>query len=334
MKITFNETKITQPKQTQLNQSVKPRSFRGIDSAIVATMDAIERGGLFASFTIQDMLGTNIPRPVAGLMRNKKENGNQVNKDFAIKEGIREFTTGPSMFIIPGALLAGTKKFIGKALDVPVRFIQPLGEKFETTLGQTGIKDAGFHKQYYTNVFNDVLSNSTNLEGTALKDKSSEFAGKLIEIGNYSKKQKKLKKVEIGKLVDSFTSLKKSSAIDSTEDFLSTALSVKDGKKALRFDKLLDYMGDYSHDAIKSTTKNADKGMEYVKNFKFKRAGGRFAFNIIAAGVMMSFVALIPKLYNRTKDDPGLRGLKPVAMDTQATGPKVNEQNPEKKAGG
>ncbi|UKI42640.1 MAG: hypothetical protein L6V95_07140 [Candidatus Melainabacteria bacterium] len=50
-------------------------SFKGVDGVVVATMDAIERGGMAASFTIQDMFGTNIPRTLTALDRNREELG-------------------------------------------------------------------------------------------------------------------------------------------------------------------------------------------------------------------------------------------------------------------
>ena len=79
-------------------------SFRGLDGVVVATMDAIERGGTAASFTIQDMLGTNIPRTLTALDRNREELGHP-NYAHAGEVAIREFVTGPLLFLVPAAIL-------------------------------------------------------------------------------------------------------------------------------------------------------------------------------------------------------------------------------------
>ena len=67
---------------TQRNNKAKHNntntSFKGpmvmVDKAALKVADLIENGGLFVSFTLQDMLGTNLPRPLMGLKRNAKEN--------------------------------------------------------------------------------------------------------------------------------------------------------------------------------------------------------------------------------------------------------------------
>ena len=67
-------------------QNHKQQSFNGlgyIDKGALGVANLIENGGLAVSFTLQDMLGTNLPRPIMGLMRNKKENKGEVNKSFA-----------------------------------------------------------------------------------------------------------------------------------------------------------------------------------------------------------------------------------------------------------
>ena len=92
-------------------------NFKGFGDIAVATMDFVDRGGLFASFTIQDMLGTNFPRTYVGLNRNKDVTGKYNFKE-ASEVALREFMTGPSMFIIPMIMVYGSLK-IGSSLDVP-----------------------------------------------------------------------------------------------------------------------------------------------------------------------------------------------------------------------
>jgi len=87
-------------------------TFKGIDptTCMIDFWAAIARGGLAASFTVQDMLGTNFPRTFAALDRNKDITGKN-NYKAAVEVAIREFTTGPSMFVIPALVLAGATRF-------------------------------------------------------------------------------------------------------------------------------------------------------------------------------------------------------------------------------
>ena len=95
-------------------------SFKGMDptTCLIDMWAAIARGGLAASFTVQDMLGTNFPRTFAALDRNKDITGKN-NYKAAVEVAIREFTTGPSMFVIPALVLAGASGFSGEANRVP-----------------------------------------------------------------------------------------------------------------------------------------------------------------------------------------------------------------------
>lgn len=78
------------------NRPASKESFGGaVDTFSLGVANAIENGGLAVSFTLQDMLGTNLPRPIMGLMRNSKENDGQKNFSFAAKELVREMLTGP-----------------------------------------------------------------------------------------------------------------------------------------------------------------------------------------------------------------------------------------------
>ena len=115
-----------------LNSSKKSESFNGlmtgVDKLSLGVANLIENGGLAVSFTLQDMIGTNIPRPLMGLVRNSKENKGDFNLSFAAKELVREMLTGPSMFIIPGAMLKVAKPIFGKTINMPAKTIKALGE--------------------------------------------------------------------------------------------------------------------------------------------------------------------------------------------------------------
>lgn len=114
-------------------------SFKGGGDPTTFLIDmwaAIARGGLAASFTVQDMLGTNFPRTFAALDRNKDLTGKN-NYKAAVEVAIREFTTGPSMFVIPALVLTGATRFssfAGEANRVAVDNIATFSDIMKGTM--------------------------------------------------------------------------------------------------------------------------------------------------------------------------------------------------------
>ena len=101
MKVRSVDNTIIQNRQDALNATPKNArtfnsslsaspSFKGIDptTAMIDFWAAIARGGLAASFTVQDMLGTNFPRTFAALDRNKDITGKN-NYKAAVEVAIR-----------------------------------------------------------------------------------------------------------------------------------------------------------------------------------------------------------------------------------------------------
>ncbi|MBR6163900.1 hypothetical protein IKQ26_08450 [bacterium] len=330
-------TKITttQPKQNNsISYKQSTPSFKGFDSMVVNVMEAIERGGLVASFTTQDMLGTNLPRPITALSRNKKENKGQKNKTFALKEALREFTTGPSMFIIPGIILSVAKKSIGKAMDIPAQFIKGMGEIYKSA-PLTAQGAAVAKTEFYKNVFENILKNSTTtLPEKELHAKAAEFAENLAQIDK-AKPKNFLKNFRgifeagsqqdlITELSDKFFHTIKTNNDNALADFTVGTLDVGvDGvKKSAPFKKLIGYMRNYADDVVEKTTETIniqsakptlEKVTEFINNANIKRITGRYTLNLLMAGAVLCFLPMIPKIYNVSKDNPALRGLeKPV----------------------
>ena len=100
--------------------------------------DAVARGGFAASFTLQDMTGTNFPRTWQALQRNKEITGEN-NYKAAAEVTIREFVTGPSMTLIPMAVLAIAKKTGGSAMEVPMENIAPFSDQMKAILEKTDL---------------------------------------------------------------------------------------------------------------------------------------------------------------------------------------------------
>lgn len=302
--------------QTPRNINKRP-NFKG--NFIVSTMDAMERGGLFASFTVQDMLGTNIPRPIMGLRRNKKENEGKKNTTFALKETIREFTTGPSMFLIPGAMLFGASKIVGNAVHVPEKYINGLGEIFKNTINETNLNNkAALKKDYYQNIFKNILTTSTGLTDVDFGKEAEEFASDIIALeGKHH--QNPIQKMAGKPIKDSyedafaaiqnkFVGLMKKYVTKTDADFTEATIEKIGGTS---FDRAVKHMVNYGDDALKHMKSDTvlDSAKKFIDNFNVRRVVTRFGLNAAMATAVITFLACIPKLYNISKENPGLAGL-------------------------
>ncbi len=278
----------------------------------VATMDAVERGGLFASFAVQDILGSCVPRTITGFYRNKDITG-KYNYAEASEVSIREFVSSITMFLIPMGIMAVAKRSIGHSCDVPAKFIKALGETLQKTVKE---KPADLKKAFYNNAFKKMFSDSGIKNG---EKKAAEFADRLIELES---KDKKAYKTGLSELQAEYSVLRKENTADVTEDFYKTTLKYgkeSDGLKAQgSFGNFVKHIRDYSHDAIDAVKKNQENAEEFLEKFNFKRIGTRVLANLTMALSVIGFYMYIPKLYTLHKTNPALAGLEPETKGTEA----------------
>ena len=312
------------------NISIKnePTFKGGLDSFCLGVADLIENGGLAISFTLQDMLGTNLPRPIMGLMRNKKENKGEKNFKFAAKELVREMLTGPSMFIIPIFMLEACKLIVGKTINVPMKVIKSLSEIHATeALTQEG--KAISKQDFYKNAFTQIIKNAkteTQASEETIKT-ASDFAKCLIEkkkygvqeaeeitketskLAKYFRNRKQNKEV-ISSVVSAFTEISKKYAKDPAYvDF--TKATISDTTKVPIRDAI-SYITSYADDVVvKAQKQDVGKINEFIKNITNKKVIGRFAMNAAMYAAIMAFLQIIPRLYNKAegKSNAGLKGL-------------------------
>lgn len=308
--------------KNQQPQRNKQQSFTGSFNPVVTLMDAIDKGGFAASFIAQDGIGMVAPRIYEGLNRNrpKDENGKKtgpLNWEFARREGIREILSGPSAFLIPLGILSVVKKTSGPANNVHVNHIEALGADFASyaSKNQTQMANAqDFRKGYYTQVFENVLSNSTdnNLSEEKLKKTAQNFAQKLVDAEEKTKgKDKKGAKKLLAEITEEYSKLRKST-VSSSSDELGAVLKINGQEKTLgtNIRRLTQSLTDYTDDVLKHVPKTSENIADAVKNFNTHRAGTRVLTNLGMWGAVVGFYTLIPKLYNLgIKHDPGLKGL-------------------------
>ncbi len=180
------------------NKSQNNPSFKG--DMMINFWDAVARGGFAASFTIQDMTGTNFPRTWQALQRNKDITGEN-NYKAAAEVAIREFLTGPSMCIIPMFVLALSKKYAGSANDVPLDNIESFADQMKIVLENTPSNNPGLNfdkskpvnmakgvkQRFYERMF--ALSLNEKLtDGMEPSDNAKKLAGMLIDYDNAPKR--------------------------------------------------------------------------------------------------------------------------------------------------
>ncbi len=321
-----------QAKTESNNNNKKNTSFKGLDSFCLSVANTIETGGLVVSFTLQDMLGTNLPRPFMGLRRNKEENHGEVNKSFAAKEAVREFLTGPSMFAIPYFMLKAGKGFLGnhtdmfgKACEVPSKFIESFRDIQSDNAVNKGILPD--KQEFYKSTFAEMIKNAkgeTNISENTAK-KAEEFAQRL----SCSSADKNQLKKTITNLSEEFAEISKANSSNAVHaDFTTAKLSEK---VTAPFSKTIEHMMSYADDVVEKTKgKSAEEGKELIETLSNKKIVGRFALNIAMYSAVMGFLQVIPKLYNNAegKQNAGLKGLmKDATFNDKELNAKENKKH-------
>ncbi len=335
-----NQRKINNIEKTQqniINKEVKSTpAFKGaMDSFCLGLANLIENGGLFVSFTLQDMLGTNLPRPIMGLMRNQKENNGKKNTRFAAKELVREMLTGPSMFLIPMGILAAGKPIFGKTINVPMEQIKALGDIHAASpLNEAGKEIT--KQEFFRNAFAEIIKNTKGEEALsdATKEKATDFAAKLSKSLSQSKKDKSK---TISGIVDDFVTLAKEHATDSAHtDFTMAKLSKK---TSAPIKESIGSITAYADDVI-GKVKGQDKNTiaSAIKKITNKKVLTRLGFNIGMFAAVIAFLRIIPKLYNKAEGqgNSGLTGLMkeqtlneaPAKKGENVLDAKLNKSNP------
>jgi hypothetical protein len=304
------------------NSYAQQQSFTGSFNPIVTVMDGIEKGGFAASFIAQDGIGMVAPRIYEGLNRNRKkdENGKKtgpLNWEFARREGIREVLSGPSAFLIPLGMLSVIKKASGAGNNVYVSHIEALGEDFASYAAKNKAQMGDVHafkKGYYSQVFENVLSNSTDnkLQPEKIKQYAETFAEKLVNAEELrEKKDKKGAKKLIGEINSEYIKIRKGT-VSSSNNELGAVIKINGKNKTVgtNIKRLTQSLTDYTDDALKHVSHNAEDIADAVRKFSSHRIGTRVLTNLGMWGAVVGFYTLIPKLYNLgIKQDPGLKGL-------------------------
>lgn len=330
-----NKTKQSQDyNKININNNIRTKNnptFKGgLDSFCLGVADLIENGGLAISFTLQDMLGTNLPRPIMGLRRNTKENKGEKNLKFAAKELVREMLTGPSMFLIPMGMLGVGKRIIGKTIDVPMKFIKSFGEIHAAqAINEAG--EAISKQDFYKNTFAQIIKNAKS--ETEVSKETIETAANFAERLAKTAKDKVAQKETLSKLSDEFIGIVKNHAKDAAHTDFTTAVVTPNTSAPIK--DTINYMMSYADDIVaKAQKQDVGKINEFIKNIANKKVIGRFAMNAAMYSAIMAFLQIIPRLYNKAegKSNAGLKGLMKEETLKDKTLNETTAKNTEEKA--
>ncbi len=300
--------------------------------------DAVARGGFAASFTVQDMTGTNFPRTYQALQRNKEITGEN-NYKAAAEVAIREFMTGPSMCIIPMCVLAVAKKLDGATNEVPMENIAPFADEMKSVLknsnphaNKAGVYSQEVKKSFYERMF--ALSLGEDLKGgKEVSNSAKELASMLDNYDNAPKRnlfQQLLNKDIMKKSEDGLNKVKVPSKDQIFDDIItkftdtrktltkdySDLLSTDLGGTLKKENSISDLVKDFSNfgNSVKKTiqkhvapdgTSNIHlKLSSFMDDFKYKKTGSKFITNILMVVATALFMMNIPKLYTLYETNP------------------------------
>lgn len=312
-------------------------SFTGVTDGLIKFWEGVDRGGLAASFTVQDMLGTNIPRTWAARNVGKEYTGKN-NWTAVLENGLREFLTGPSMFVVPGAVLYGSMRYAGKANGVPVQTIKDFGDIVSQNLDKIDTSSVEkFKETFYRGVLDKAVNNfdakkqTVDVASYVSEILRMEKAPKKGLINNIAGKSMPDSREEILQgIVNTFVRDKKANTKGYPNFLTALITDAKDAKAAAKheipIDDLIDRMGKFSDDFYKMLQKSGGSLSEdFVKSFTNKRMGGRFATNI-AMGIFTALAMwFIPRIYTIGKTNPETDPVRQKASELKG-GPKPAEQ--------
>lgn len=355
--INSNNQLLAEKKQSVSNIGEHSPSFGAgaLGNGVISIMDAIDRGGLFASFVIQDFLGMNLPRTWVGLQRNKDITG-QYNYQEAAEVAIREFLSGPVMFTVPMMMLWGVKRWFGKANDVPVDMIKALGDKFAQSVeGKNAAQLADMRSvkdEFYTTLFRDVLSKVYG-DGQDVESQARAFAKDILEYEELVDAKKttsfvdkiKGKKVEgtaeakLSSIIEKYAEIVKSQAKNPSQNFLSVSIDTSGNPVSKAINGFIVDIRNFTEDAVETFAKTAGKEnnanlQEFFTNFANKRAGSRVLTNISMLLGTIGFCSYIPKLYQLSDKNPGLIGLEGENNNAQTSKSNDTPEQDNKTANG
>lgn len=278
--------------------------FKGrITDLITSGIKKIENGGVLVDFLFVDLLGMVIPRTYQAFTRNREELDGKLNVKNGLEELIREIFSGPSMFVIPMAFIALSKKLFGEASKIQFKTLGSLTDSFGRVLNK-GTEHGKLKEEFYRNIFSEAFDKhkGIKLENPVNIDEQVEkLVGHISKVENGEKTQEHIS--EIKKIV---SDVNKSHGLHLDN---SHNLTLKDGLTKEIGGLITDFVN-YSKDVVgKVAAHTGQNKSSYLQKLHSSKVGGR---KFIAVATFLStsaFLYAIPIMYKRNKQFPGIDGL-------------------------
>lgn len=276
------------------NQSVNFKGL-GVAEGLVNFWQFVDNGGRALQFTVEDMCGTNIPRSIKGAKAGSEYTG-KINIPALLQEAIREFLTGPTMCVMPVAILNIAMRLTGKTANTHCENITNLSHLMEQTKPVAGQK---IDKAFFETTVTDMLQKTTGK--TEIKKEYIDTLVKGIEDYKNATDKKQSKSI-LSNLQSTFENIVKSTKDDyKGANFLQAKYSISDTKQgATSFKNYVGYITSYAEDFAKKFGEDAKEiTSKSIQSFKTSWLGKRaatFLSMIFITGVLMT---QIPKIYTK-----------------------------------
>ncbi|MBR1618158.1 hypothetical protein IJ670_08415, partial [bacterium] len=279
---------------TSINNSQR-QGFSGVADGLVKFWQFVDNGGRAMQFTVEDMLGTNIPRSVKGATAGI-EYTHEFNLFGFLQEFVREILTGPTMCIVPWVIINLCKKG-GKTANTHgenIKNLSYLMSQFTPQEKEGFVSKPLLENAFFTKVSKDMLENSIGTNNVPKEDINA-----LVDVitkyhNNTDKKQEKdiLKEAQL--VFEGI--IKKNKKDYNSTSFLNAKYTVNETRKgSVGFKNYVGYISSYINDFTKQfQTKVTDSN---IKNFRHTWLGKRHAIIACMIGITGILMAQIPKLY-------------------------------------
>lgn len=281
------------------NEGLGKKAVNLILKGVDKFQKCIENGGFFYEFLAVDFLGMILPRTYQAYHRNEEELGHP-NTKAAAEEFIREILSGPSLFLIPLGFLKLSKRMFGASSHIKRDLFENLSE-VSKNLVKNKDKNPDLVRGFYENVVE-------KLYGKNPKVKTGEIVDGFVSLHNADSKDAEGLKAA---LTEKLTALNKLIGIDKEH-----GISLEDSSK-IKFEGITKKVGEfvedfhnYSTDVINSlSAAKENAGEQLVDQIHTFKGGARKLIAAVAIGTTAAFLNTLPKLYQRSKQYPGLDGL-------------------------
>lgn len=304
-----------QSKQNIKLQKGQKQAFKGgfsqsVKDATTWGIKHIENGGVLVDFLFVDMIGMVIPRTYQAFQRNKEELGH-INYKSGVEELIREIFSGPSMFVIPMAFIALSKKAFGPASNSQFKALDSMTDSFGRVVKNSKKpSDKGqLKKDFYKNIFSEIFEPHRKIE-TDKKLNIDDGINKIVEHLAQAETSKKSKE-HIGAIKEIVSDLNKAHGIHLDN---SHNVTLKDGLNK-EVGALAGDLMNYSKDIVSKIADTAQKGAttetlgDKLKNLHKNKTLARRGILVATFLSTVGFLYSIPIMYKRNTQFPGIDGL-------------------------